>query len=94
MIRNVVHEHVSEHYKSLRARFPSFCGCPLCESDVQVFALNRLPAKYVSTSGGGMITEVDLELGQAGTDIDLTLLDGFRKVAATPRCGAAPTTLP
>lgn len=94
MIRNVVAEHVSEHYKTLRARFPTFCGCALCEGDVQVFALNRLPPKYVSTSGGGMIMGTELELGQGGTDIDIILMDGFRKVGATPRCGAKPVTLP
>lgn len=94
MIRNVVSEHVAEHYKNLRPRFPSFCGCGLCEGDVQVFALNRLPAKYVATKGGGMLAEVELELGQGGTDIDVTLMEGFRKVAGAPRCGASPTTLP
>jgi competence protein ComFB len=94
VIRNVVYEHVSEHYKTLRPRFPSFCGCSLCESDVMVYGLNRIPPKYVSTSGGGMITEVDLELGQAGTDIDIILLEGFRKVGAAPRCGGKPSTIP
>ena len=94
MIRNVVAEHVSEHYKTLKARFPTFCGCALCEGDVQVFALNRLPPKYVSTKGGGMIMGPELELGQGGTDIDIILLDGFRKVGAAPRCGAKPVTLP
>ena len=94
MIRNVVAEHVAEHYKTLKARFPTFCGCALCEGDVQVFALNRLPPKYVSTKGGGMIMGTELELGQGGTDIDIILLDGFRKVGAAPRCGAKPVTLP
>ncbi|HTK55336.1 MAG TPA: late competence development ComFB family protein [Gemmatimonadales bacterium] len=94
MIRNVVAEHVAEHYKTLHARFPTFCGCDTCEGDVQVFALNRLPAKYVSTKGGGMIMGTELELGQGGTDIDIILLDGFRKVGAAPRCGAKPVTLP
>lgn len=94
MIRNVVAEHVAEHYRTLRARFSSFCGCSLCEGDVQVFALNRLPPKYVSTQGGGMITGTELELGQGGTDIDVMLMEGFRKVATQPRCGAAPSTLP
>ena len=94
MIRNVVADHVAEHYKTLRARFPSFHGCQMCEDDVQVYALNRLPPKYVATTGGGMITGVELELGQGGTDIDIVLMEGFRKVAATPRCGALPSTLP
>jgi hypothetical protein len=94
VIRNVVYEHVSGHYKTLKARFPTFCGCELCESDVQVFALNRLAPKYVANKGGGMIAEVELELGQGGTDIDITLMEGFRKVGAAPRCGAKPSTLP
>ena len=93
MIRNVVNEHVSEHYKNLRPRFPNFCGCALCGDDVQVFALNRLTPKYVATKGGGMIAEVELELGQGGTDIDVILMEGFRKVAAAPRCGATPSAL-
>ncbi|HEU4569022.1 MAG TPA: late competence development ComFB family protein [Gemmatimonadales bacterium] len=94
MIRNLVQEHVASHFARLKARFPTFHGCALCDADVQVFALNRLPPRYVATTGGGMLTAVELELGQVGTDIDVMLLEGFRKVAQTPRCGAAPTTLP
>ena len=94
MIRNIVAEHVTEHFRSLKARFPAFHGCEICDSDVQVYALNRLPPKYVSTNSGGMITGTELELGQGGTDIDLILMEGFRKVGASPRCGAPPVTLP
>lgn len=94
MIRNIVAEHVHAHYLSLKARFTSFCGCDLCEGDVEIFALNRLNPKYVSTKGGGMIAGTELDLGQGGTDIDIMLIEAFRKVAAAPRCGAKPTVLP
>lgn len=91
MIRNLVEEHVTQRYDALLPSIPGFCGCALCRSDVMVYALNRLPARYVSSKGGAVLSEVDLEKDQARTVMDVILLEGFRKVGMSPRCGARPS---
>ena len=89
MIRNKVEEHVIEAYQSLKVHFPAFCGCEVCKADVLVFALNRLPARYVSTLEGTVITELSLDRQQNRATIEVAVMDGFRRVAQSPRCKTA-----
>jgi competence protein ComFB len=86
MIRNKVEEHVIEAYESLKVHFPAFCGCEVCKADVLVFALNRLPARYVSTLEGTVITELSLDRQQNRATIEVAVMDGLRRVAQSPRC--------
>ena len=87
MIKNLVEEHVAAAYDQLRGHFPDFCGCEVCKGDVLVFALNRIPARYVATREGSVVTEFNLEKDQSRASLDVTLMDGFRKVGMAPRCG-------
>ncbi|HEU4763540.1 MAG TPA: late competence development ComFB family protein [Gemmatimonadales bacterium] len=89
-IRNLVEEHVVQRYEALRPSMAGFCGCPICKSDVLVYALNRLPARYTATKEGAVLSEVALEKDQSRTVMDVVLLEAFRKVGLAPRCGAAP----
>jgi competence protein ComFB len=92
-IQNLVEEHVQQAYGQLRAHFPDFCGCATCKADVLVFALNRLPARYVASRSGSVITELNLEKDQSRARIDVMLMEGFKVVGQSPRCersGAAP----
>ena len=91
MIHNKVEEHALEGYQVLRNHFPEFCGCDICEADVLVFALNRLPARYVASQEGRVITELNLEKDQNRATIHVALMDAFRKVMASPRCKVAGT---
>jgi len=86
MIHNRVEEHVQEAYTALRGHFPAFCGCEICEADVLIYALNRLPARYVASREGTVITELNLDKQQSRASIDVAVMDGFRKVTAAPRC--------
>jgi len=92
-VTNVTLEIVQREYQSLRDTFPKFCGCDTCRSDVLVFALNRLSPHYVSTRQGEILTELSLRSDQEKAKLDVALLEGFRKVALAPRCGAKPTQL-
>lgn len=92
-VTNVTMEVVQREYTSLRDAFPRFCGCDTCRSDVLVFALNRLTPHYVSTRQGEILTELSLASDGEKAKLDVALLDGFRKVALAPRCGAKPTQL-
>ena len=86
-LRNAVEEHVTEAYVSLRPHFPDFCGCDLCRADVIVYALNRLPPRYVATLEGAVVTEVNLDKQQGRATIEVAVMDGFKRVTRSPRCG-------
>ena len=94
MIRNLVEEHVIAAYDSLRPHFPAFCGCDTCRGDALVYALNRLPARYVASLEGSVLTEINLDRNQVRAQIDVMMVEAIRRVALVPRCGkVAPQTL-
>ncbi len=82
-----------QEYQRLRPQFPTFCGCDTCRGDVLVYALNRLDPHYVSTRQGEVLTELSLGTDQQRAKLDVVLMEGFRKVAIAPRCGAKPVQL-
>ena len=92
-VTNVAMEVVQREYQSLRASFPKFCGCDTCRGDVLVYALNRLTPHYVSTRQGEILTELSRASDQERAKLDVALLEGLRKVALAPRCGAKPSPL-
>lgn len=92
-VTNVAMEVAQREYKSLRESLPKFCGCDTCRGDVLIYALNRLSPHYVSTRQGEILTQLSLASDQEKAKLDVALLDGFRKVAAAPRCGAKPIQL-
>jgi competence protein ComFB len=92
-VTNVSLEVAQREYDSLRKSFPKFCGCDTCRGDVLVYALNRLAPHYVSTRQGEILTELTLQSDQEKARLDVALLEGMRKVALAPRCGAKPTQL-
>lgn len=94
MIRNRVEEHVVQAYEQLRGHFPAFCGCEVCRSDVLVYALNRLPARYVASIEGTVVTELNLDKDQTRVTIEINVMEGFRKVTTSPRCGRAAAPSP
>jgi competence protein ComFB len=87
VIKNLVEDHVTAAYATLRPHFPAFCGCELCRDDVLTFALNRLPPRYVSRREGSVVTEVDLEKEQSRAAIEVVVMEALRKVSVAPRCG-------
>lgn len=89
MIHNLVEDHVRDSYDGVVRGFPAFCGCPVCREDVYVFALNRIAPRYVTTQAGHAVTEVRLEKDQERATIDVAVIDGIKRVHATPRCDRA-----
>ncbi len=87
MIKNLVEEHVFAAYEQLRSHFPKFCGCAICKGDVLVYTLNRVPARYVNTLEGTVVTEFNLERDQSRAVIDVMLMEALQKVSVAPRCG-------
>jgi competence protein ComFB len=87
VIKNLVEDHVTAAYATLRAHFPAFCGCDLCREDVLTFALNRIPPRYVSRREGSVVTEVNLEKEQSRAAIEVVVMEALRKISVAPRCG-------
>ena len=87
MIHNLVEDHAIAAYDAMRPYFPEFCGCETCREDALVYALNRIPARYVSSPTGSVVTEVNLEKGQSRAAIEVAMMDALRKISASPRCG-------
>ena len=54
-MRNVLEVVVQRQYEEMLAETPDACGCPLCREDVLVYALNRLPPRYVATLTGEVL---------------------------------------
>ena len=92
MIQNLVEQHVVAAYDAMRPHFPDFCGCEMCREDALVYALNRIPARYVSTTTGSVVTEVNLEKEQSRAAIEVAMMDGLRKITRAPRCGQKGTS--
>jgi hypothetical protein len=80
-------EHVAQAYEAMRAHFPDFCGCEVCREDAVVFTLNRVPAKYVATRTGSVVTGVNLEKEQSRAAIEVAMMEAMRKISLAPRCG-------
>jgi hypothetical protein len=88
VIRNLVEEHVVTAYDAMRPHFPDFCGCEVCREDALVFTLNRVPARYVSSRTGSVLTEVNLEKEQSRAAIEVAMMEAMRKISLAPRCAA------
>jgi competence protein ComFB len=88
-IQNKVEVHVTEAFNSLKNHYADFCGCEICKADVLVYALNRLPARYVASLEGTVITELNLDKQQNRATIEVAVMDGFKRVMESPRCKQA-----
>ncbi len=84
-MRNVLEALVARQYTALLPTVKDACGCPLCREDVLVYALNRLPPRYVATLTGEVVSEVNMEGDQGQADIAVALMEAFRVVGASPR---------
>jgi competence protein ComFB len=86
-VKNVLEEMVVKEYERLRPTMKGFCGCSQCRDDVLVYALNRLPPRYVSGREGEVISGVALQRDQSKADISIMLIEAFRRVGASPHHG-------
>ena len=79
-------DHVAQAYEAMKPHFPGFCGCEVCRDDALVFTLNRVPARYVSSRTGSVVTEVSLEKEQNRAAIEVAMMEAMRKISLAPRC--------
>lgn len=87
VLHNAIEHHVAEAYRDLVGHYPDFCGCDICRLDAMVYALNRLPPRYVVGLEGSIVTDVNLDKDQNRAAIEVAVMEAIRKVNLAPRCG-------
>jgi hypothetical protein len=85
MIVNVMERHIEDAYDRLKGVVKEFTDSPQHRDDVIVYALNRLPSKYVVTNQGKVVTDVALDGDQHRAEIDVQVLEAMQHVARRPR---------
>ncbi len=60
------------------------CKCARCLEDMKALALNRLPAKYVSTNSGELFTKLNATVRQSSVDINVAVTEAIDLVAKHP----------
>lgn len=93
MIVNVMEQHVKDAYHRLKAAVKSFEDSAEHLEDVVVYALNRLPPKYVVSVQGKAVTEASLDAPQHRTEIDVKVIEAMNLVARVPRRPSRPAAL-
>jgi competence protein ComFB len=63
----------------------SRCGCQRCRLDIMALALNTLPPKYVVTSIGNAVTNVDLSSSQWKANVTMAVCNAIETVNSRPR---------
>ena len=85
MIVNLMEQHAEDAYDRLKRALKEFTDSPQHRDDVIVYALNRLPPKYVVTDAGKAVTEAALDGDQHRAAIEVQVLEAMRHVARRPR---------
>jgi competence protein ComFB len=85
MILNVMEHHVTEAYDRLKLHVPGFEDSAAHREDVVVYALNRLPPKYVVTDEGKAVTEATLHAPQHRASIEIQVMAALQQVTREPR---------
>ncbi len=79
MMERFVDERLAEMLKA-----ENCCKCERCIEDMKAIALNKLPAKYVSTHNGELFSKLDSTIRQNTVDLNFTVASAIEAVAKNP----------
>ncbi len=88
MIVNAMEEHVRAAYERLKGSVKGFVDTPSNRDDAVVYALNRLPPRYVLSPAGKAVTGASLDEPQQRTAIDVKVIEAITRVTRLPRDAA------
>lgn len=80
---NMMERFVDERLEDL-LRSEDCCKCERCIEDMKAIALNKLPAKYVSTHNGELFSKLDSTIRQNTVDLNFTVASAIEAVAKNP----------
>ncbi|MCI7760414.1 MAG: late competence development ComFB family protein [[Eubacterium] saphenum] len=83
---NVMEKVVDDRLEEM-LRAENCCKCERCLEDMKAIALNKLPAKYVSTHNGELFSKLDSTLRQSIVDINVAVSNAIACVSKNPSHG-------
>lgn len=84
-VENYIEKIVREELQLLIEQDKSICHCPNCCQDIMTLTLNNLPAMYVSSDVGHIMTMFNLRKDQLQAQVIVELLKAIEKVKKNPR---------
>ncbi len=82
---NYIEKIVREELQMLYKQNPNLCRCANCYQDIMTLTLNNLPAMYVSSEVGHIMTMFNLSKDQLQAQVLVELLKAVDKVKENPR---------
>ncbi len=82
-IVNVMENFVGERIEAM-LEAEECCKCERCVDDMKAIALNKLPAKYVSTHNGELFSKLDATIRQNAVDINIAVAAAIDAVSKRP----------
>lgn len=83
MLKNVTEDIVIKKLDQITDTLAG-CKCGRCKLDIIAYALNHLPPKYVITSEGELIAQLEAVDAQFDTDLTTLLVKASNIIAANP----------
>lgn len=83
MLFNMMERFVDERLAEMLAN-ETCCKCERCLEDMKAIALNKLPAKYVSTHNGELFSKLNSNIRQNSTDIMVAVQAAITSVSSRP----------
>lgn len=80
---NMMEKFVEEKLQEMLAK-EDCCKCERCVEDMKAIALNKLPAKYVSTHNGQLFSKLDSTIRQNHADITIAVSAAVACVSQKP----------
>jgi len=84
-IQNYMEDVVHDELELLLAERDDVCKCNKCQMDMMVWALNRLPPKYVITDRGRLYTKLKEQEVQFKADVVQELTKAIEFVRKNPK---------
>lgn len=82
---NYMEEIVQDELEMLLSERTDVCKCQKCQLDMMVYALNRLPPKYIITDKGWLYTKLKEQEIQFKTDVVKELTKAIDFVKKNPQ---------
>ena len=82
-IINVMEAFVTERIEAMLEN-ENCCKCERCLDDMKAIALNKLPAKYVSSHNGELFSKLDASIRQNAVDINIAVAAAIDAVSKRP----------
>lgn len=79
-----VMEQIVDEKLTLMLEGENCCKCARCIEDMKAVALNKLPAKYVSSNSGELFTKLNATVRQSSVDINIAIAAAIELVAKHP----------